>query len=81
MSAILNAGRISTPRPNIRLQTRSPVTDPLPLTGDILDPINLKPSVKVKIGSCISHFNKFLLLRIEQLMKEGKAIGKTEYEA
>ena len=80
MSALLNAGRISTPRPNIRLQTRSPQAEPLPLTGDILDPINLKPSVKVKIASCISHFNKFLLLRNEQLTKDGEEIGKTEYK-
>ena len=57
MSALLTAGRILTPPPNIRLQTRSPTATPLPLTGDILDPVNLKPSVKVKIGFCISHFN------------------------
>ena len=79
MSALLTAGRISTPPPNIRLQTRSPTATPLPLTGDILDPANLKPSVKVKIGSCISHFNKFLTLRNEQLTKEGKVTEKTKY--
>ena len=68
------------PPPNIRLQTRSPVTASPSLTGDILDPINLNPSVKVKMSSCVSHFNNFLSSRNKQFVSEGKPIGITQYD-
>ena len=80
MSRQIIAGRISPPLANIRLQTRTTNNSPSPLVGDILDPTNLKPTAKVKLTSAISHFNTYLSLRNEQLVKDNEECGQSNLD-